>query len=151
MDSSNSSRATVIALYNEGLTQRTIAERVNLSQSSVSRLIRRHVATGSTEANRRGRCGRKLALDERTARKLRRESLIKPRATAKDIQTSVGGRASEVSISTIKRSLVKSGRISYRPVKSPSWTPAQMRTRLRWALDHQDWTVEQWKKVSQEI
>ena len=132
---------------NEGLTQRAIAHHLNMSQSAVSRIILRHRITGQYESSRRGRCGRHRSLSARSARHLARESLLNPRSTAFELQRAVGDPVSSLSISTVKRSLIRSGRFTYRPVKSPSWTKQQMKVRLDWAIRHRHWTAEQWKKV----
>ncbi|KAJ8392703.1 hypothetical protein AAFF_G00071870 [Aldrovandia affinis] len=38
-----------------------------------------------------------------------------------------------------------------RPVRVPMLTPVQCRKRLQWACEHQNWTIEQWKKVPAQI
>jgi hypothetical protein len=96
---------------------------------------------------RHGKCGRKPLLSVKMQGYLARESRKNPRATARQIQKAVGGASAEASINTVKRALVRSGRLAYRPVKSPSWTENQMKTRLKWALKYRNWTVHQWKKV----
>ncbi|MCI4375533.1 hypothetical protein PGIGA_G00110650 [Pangasianodon gigas] len=39
------------------------------------------------------------------------------------------------------------GLCSCRPVRSPILTPVHHRKHLQWAREHQNWTMEQWKKV----
>ena len=84
----------------------------------------------------------------KTASNLARESQKNPRASARQIQITVADGVAAVSINTIKRALVRSGRLAIRPVKSPSWTEKQMKFRLEWALKYRNWSVDQWKHVS---
>jgi transposase len=137
----------VISKMHAGMTQRFIAEQLNITQSAVKRVILRFKRTGSIDTLRKGRCGRKLKVSSQCARLLSRESLRHPKATAKQIQTAVGGAASTISVRTIQRSLCRSGLQSFRPVKSPSCTPSQMTTRLKWAKKCCNWSVAKWKKV----
>lgn len=147
MDTPPSVRQLIIQLFHEGKTQMDISKLVKVNQSTVSRIIRRFTTTGNAGPTRTGKCGRKRLLSSRTDRLLARQSVINPKATAADIQASSGGEALNVSLSTIKRSLRRSGRLAFRPVKSPSWTLAQMRVRLHWAQEQQFKSVGEWKKV----
>jgi transposase len=81
---------------------------------------------------------------------LARESVRHPGSSARQIQVAVGGPVSAVSISTIKRSLIRRGQVAYRPTKSPCFTAEKMRVRLQWCKIHRTWTVEDWKKVRKE-
>ena len=137
----------VIANQQEGLSQRQLANNLNLAQSTVSTIIQRHKRTGNSTQNRIGRCGRKKILSVRDSRLIRRESLKNPRATAMQLRSAVGGRVANVSVSTVRRELRRSGLVSYRPVKSPSLSAAQMRVRLEWCRLREHWTVDMWKKV----
>ena len=71
-----------------------------------------------------------------------RESVRNPQPAAAEIKTLVSGSVPDVSIATMKRELRRCGRFSFRPVKSPSLTPSQMRVRLLWARQRKDWTVD---------
>ena len=137
----------VVTKHQEGLSQYEIGNNLNLARTTVSTIIRRHKETGNASQNRFGRSGRKKCLTEHESRLIRRESLKNPRATASQIRPAVGGRVDDVSISTVRRELRRSGLVSYRPVKSPSLSAVQMRDRLAWCRLRQDWTVDMWKKV----
>jgi transposase len=76
-----------------------------------------------------------------------KKSVDNPHMTAREIRVSVGGSVAQVSINTVKRSLIRQGRFAYRPRKSPSLSTAQRNVRLRWCQQHRDWSAEQWKKV----
>jgi hypothetical protein len=147
MDTPATTCKLIIRKVNDGMTQRAISAQLHLSQSAVARAVIRYKKTGKFAALRHGRCGRRLSLSVRTTRLLARASVQNPRASAREVQTTVGGNASNVSLSTVRRSLVRSGRLAFRPVKSPAWTNAQMLTRLQWVRKYRGWSVDHWKKV----
>ena len=147
MDTPANTCKLILAKVSKGLTQRRIAEQLHLSQSAVARTVLRYKKAGQHQSLRYGRCGRKPLLSGKTMRYLTRESCINPRASARQIQRAVGGEAAKVSLSTIKRTLILCGRLAFRPVKSPSWTPEQMKVMLEWALKHQKWSAGRWKQV----
>ncbi len=103
IDTSLAVRKLVIEKSLQGLTQSEIAQQLNLCQSTVSRLIARYKSSGTLTPLRKGKCGRKRLLSARTDRLLARASKKNPRATAADIQKTVGGDANMVSLCTIKR------------------------------------------------
>ena len=139
---------SIIQRMQAGLTQRQIASELNLAQSTVSSIILRFRRTGQATQNRKGKCGRKKLLTPRDERSIARASQANPRATAREIREAVGETIQHVSVETVKRTLRSAGRFSYRPVKSPSLSPAQMRVRLLWCRQYEHWTVDMWKKVS---
>ena len=52
-----------------------------------------------------------------------------------------------MSYKTVQRRLNEQGVISVKPVSKPSLTAAMRRKHLKWAKQHQTWTVEDWCKV----
>jgi transposase len=121
---------------------------VQRPKSTVGDIIRRHQQQGKVDLLRKGRCGRKPALEERDIRAICRTSLVNPQMTAREIQAEVGGRVSNVSIDTVKRTLRRYGRISYRPAACPLLSTTNKAVRLRWCREHSYWTTDQWRKVS---
>jgi hypothetical protein len=97
---------------------------------------------------RTGRCGRKRSLSLRDERNLARRSTANPQATARQLRAVIGDPITGVSISTIKRSLQRSGRAAYRPSKSPTLTAAQRWRRLEWSRAHAHRKTAVWEKVS---
>ena len=59
-----------------------------------------------------------------------------------------GGIWRNVSQSTVHRTLLRTGLCSLRPVRVPMMTPVHHRKHLQLAREHQNWTLEQWKKVT---
>ena len=137
----------IVSKRKAGISQRFIANELNVSQSAVARVLKRYNKTGDLNTHNQCRCGRKRKISTRTVRILARKSVENPRSTARELQASVGGELATVSLSTVKRSLARSGIVSHRPVKSPSWTSDQMKVRLQWAKAHQNWSIQQWEKV----
>jgi transposase len=131
-----------------GQSWRQIANSFGLPKSSVSNILRRYKKQGITGTIRKGKCGRKRSLTLRDERNLARLSTANPQATARQVRASVGSPVTDVSISTIKRSLQRSGRAAYRPSKSPTLSAAQRLTRLQWCRAHVEWKTVDWKKVS---
>lgn len=143
---SNEIRTLVVQKKREGHSTRQIGNMLNISRMAVSRIMARYNENGDVSINKnRGHPRRLLSI--RTERALARVVMVTPQATARTIQHIVGGPASNVSLSTIKRSLRRAGCKTYRPVKAPSLTPLRMRKRLQWCLQHQFMTVDEWKKV----
>jgi transposase len=132
-----------------GKSSREIAEILNICKSTVNNVLKRFKKTGNVMPTRAGKCGRHRLLSEGDERLLRRASVVDPTLTANELRTCVGGSVSRVSISTVRRTLVRRGRFSYRPRKCPTLTPAQMRVRLIWCRKNCHRTEQQWKKVRQ--
>jgi len=59
-----------------------------------------------------------------------------------------GGHRRNVSQSTVHCTLLRMGLRSRRQVRVPMITPVHRRKCLQWAREHQNWTLEQWKKVA---
>lgn len=145
MDTSANKRASILALHlNTKMTQREISEAVNVSKSSVNRVIKRFKDTGTSGPLRKGRCGRRRKTTARTDKKLVRRSLANPRMTAVDLKNEEN---LPVSRETVGRRLREAGRIAKRPIKRPLLTKKMRSSRRKWAKDHRTWGSEEWKKV----
>lgn len=147
MDIPLSVRKLVIDKFHQNIPQVTISNQLSISTSSVNNIISHYRRTGRIESTRAGRCGRKRFFTTRDDRMLARASTSHPQATARQLQQMVGGSVAAASKETICRSLNRSGRIAFRPCKSPLLTKKQMKARLIWARNHENWSVDMWKKV----
>jgi hypothetical protein len=58
-----------------------------------------------------------------------------------------GGEALNASVRTVRRVLEHRGRISHRPLPSPSLTPSRKRQRNEWARQYVSWKPTDWEKV----
>lgn len=148
MDTPLSIRQLIIAKYQENIPQIIISQQLNVPKSTVNDILKKFRQGGAEGPSRRGKCGRTRVFTVKDDRRLALASSKHPQATARQLQHAVGGVASEVSLPTIRRSLVRSGKLAYRPLKSPLLSKSQMNVRLRWARAHAHWTVDTWKKVS---
>ena len=120
MDTSNNRRGLIIEHFEIGHSVRQIATFTNTPKSTVQDIIASFKKTGTTSSKIKGRPPTTQKLSTRDQRALARASTANPRAYARQIQYVVGGAATTVSVRTIERSLLKSGRIPYRPRKSPN-------------------------------
>ncbi|GBM13136.1 hypothetical protein AVEN_64349-1 [Araneus ventricosus] len=56
--------------------------------------------------------------------------------------------SASVSEHTVQRTLLDMGLCSSRPTRVPLLTKRRRQLRLQWALEHQDWTMDEWKRVA---
>ena len=148
MDITPRKRATVVSLSRTALMScREISAAVNISKSTVSRILQRNKESGSPEAQRLGKCGRKRKISRYDDKVIVRKSIIDPRKTSFDIQRDLQAAGITVSPQTIRRRLIDAGRRAVRPLKKQLLTEAMRKKRLHWAKKYQHWTVEDWKKV----
>ncbi|KAI1007378.1 hypothetical protein K3495_g852 [Podosphaera aphanis] len=56
-------------------------------------------------------------------------------------------REYKVSPETIRRALKQEGLKAFKKKKKPLLSKAHRRARLKWALDHKNWTIDDWKRV----
>ena len=138
MNKSPDLKKTIIALHNSGSSSHKIAHQLSLSQSTVSRLIKRYKQTGDDVPSRKKGSGGRFSLSTREIRIINRESLIHPHLTAANIQVSVGGKCQNLSVRTIRRYLRRSNILAYRPSKSPALTARQRKR--QYAHKRHDWS-----------
>ena len=145
MDVSPRKRSKIITLHQfTSMTQRSIAAEVGVNQSSVCRIIARHVKSGKMSPTRKGKCGRKKKLTKREERMLLSENRQRPFMTSNQHKVSLN---LDISTRTVRRVLFKNGMISRRPFKKQLLTPQMKKKRLAWAKHHRSSTVDQWRKV----
>lgn len=138
--------AKIVALYEDGRSVRYIAASLNIARSTVHYAINRYRATG--EFVRRAGSGRPRSTNQRDDRFIVSSVLRDRRLTSRII----AGRLAEVrgrlvSSKTISRRLKETGLRSRRPATGPVLLPIHRTARLRFALEHQNWTVEDWSSV----
>lgn len=146
MDTPVPVRELIVHHHQNNVSERKIPNLFRTLKTTVHDIIQHFQVTGSYESSRRGRCGAKKVIDRHTDRRLANASKRNPRLTARQIQNEVPTSAG-VSLSSIRRSLRRSGLVAYRPVKAPLLNLARKRTRLNWANRHRRWTAVQWNNV----
>lgn len=125
---------------------RHVANVLGRNHSSISRMVRRFNETGS-HLRRPGQ-GRKRCTNPIDERFLRQSALRNRKTTSTILQNElVAARNRLVSTRTIRRRLNESGLASRRPAKKPLLTREHRIQRLRFARNHQGWTLDDWKMV----
>jgi transposase len=96
--------------------------------------------------NPKPRTGRPQKTSARDRRLICRLSRKDPFMSAGKIKFEIG--RNDVSTKTIKRVLFKSGGLKSRmAAKKPYLRNTNRLNRLRWAREHQNWTIDQWKEI----
>ena len=140
-------RATAITLRNEGYSYREIAAKIgcNVSPSGVQKLVKRFETNHSIE-NRPGK-GRKRVSTPQTDRYITRLSLRTRKMSAVDINKDLAAVGIRMSNWTVRRRLIEAGLRARIPRKKPFLNEVQRQKRLKWAKEHAEWTVEEWKNI----
>lgn len=148
MDITPRKRTKIITLHDHtSKTYREIASTVGVSSATVSRVIKLQKVFGSISPKRKGKCGRRRKTTRRDDVILLRESKRDPRKTSDSIAKDLKDRGIEVSSSTVRRRLLECGRRARRPLKKQLLTKPMKSKRYKWALQHKNWTKEDWRKV----
>ena len=148
MDITAAIRHEIVQLFRTGkMKYREIASQLQVSLGSVANIIKLWRSTGNVTARRFGRPPTNCVLHERTSRLVIRQSVLDPRATARQIRDRVGGEAALVSLSTIKRRLRAGGRIAYRQMPAPFLNNKRKLIRLKRGRRHRLWSKARWSKV----
>ncbi|KAI1520645.1 HTH-Tnp-Tc3-2 domain containing protein [Pyrenophora tritici-repentis] len=67
--------------------------------------------------------------------------------TCADVAGGLSLKGVEISASTVWRVLREAGYKKTKPTRKPGLTQEMRSARLKWAIDHRDWTLEDWKNV----
>lgn len=141
-------RIKVITLgENTEKSTREIADIAGVNQSTVSRILKKYRETGQDSTQYANCGGHNKKFYERDLRHIKQLSLSNPKASANEIRLELGAAGDEVSVSTVRRALVKIGFKIRKPSKKPLLTDNHKILRLQWARNHQNWVLEDWKTV----
>ena len=128
-----------IGMLHSGLSQRHVANVLGVSQSVVSRMWNRFIATGNVRHLYAG--GRERSTNEVQDRFLvvqaRRHRFDNATTLRRDFQNATGVR---ISTQTIRNRLHDAGLRSRRPAIRVPLTRYHVQMRLAWARDHVTWT-----------
>ena len=142
---SNTVVAQILAFRDANLKQVDIAARLSISQSAVSRCLRRYEATGSFDHLKSP--GRPRLTSAQTDRLIRRESLADPRASSSSIAAQLPPHDT-VSARTVRRRLLVDCNLKcHTAAKKPRLLPKNIKDRLAFAKRYRHWTSEQWASV----
>lgn len=146
MPTSLTDSANVVALMEEGNSQRYVAQTLRIPRSTVQRVYQRYRETGGY--SRRPGSGRKRATSARDDRFIVSNTLRDRHSTAVDTRRALQEiREVNVSERTVRRRLNEAGLKSRRPNKGPELLQQHRVERLRFALNHVNWNQEEWTRV----
>lgn len=144
MDVETATRAVV--LLQEGESQRAVAIRLGVSRRAIRNVWERFQETGSV-ARRRG-SGRTRATTAQEDRYIqltaRRDRTVTARTLQTRLRQSTGTRVSD---QTIRNRLHEDGQRSRMRVIRLKLTRAHRAARLRFAREHLNWTMDNWRTV----
>lgn len=136
-------RSSVIALYNAGIKAVHISRQLGLTPCTVSRILAQNRKRGSVAPRKSP--GRPKKTNRREDLRIIAQATANPFATSVDILRNLPNLG--ITARTIRRRLVDGGLGSYRPCKKPLLSKKNIKARLKFAEEHVNWTVEEWKKV----
>jgi transposase len=133
----------ILILSSSGLSTRQIASKTGLSRATIARVIKKHIPN---KENIKMGCPSKLTPHDKRAIVhciLSGEASNAVQAT-KFINSII---PSTVSTQTVRNTLKAANLKAVTKKKKPLLSPAHRKRRLAFALKHQHWTVEDWKRV----
>uniref|UniRef100_A0A915ED75 Transposase Tc1-like domain-containing protein n=1 Tax=Ditylenchus dipsaci TaxID=166011 RepID=A0A915ED75_9BILA len=89
--------------------------------------------------------GRNRKTSARQDRMIARKSREDPNLTAPEIRTQL--KLDDITVRTVQNRLMEVGLFGRRPAEKPFISPKNVKERLKFAKDHQNWSVNDWKNV----
>lgn len=140
---SEETRSSIISLLDAGLSSRQIAAQLGVNRATVDRV--RANARPDMQKNQGGRPSKFTPFDKRRlVRMITSGKADNAVHVAQELKDSIGV---EVSAQTVRRVLKEAGLKAAAKKKKPRLLPRHIRQRLDFALRHQHWTVDDWKRV----
>jgi transposase len=133
----------IVSLLDHNLSLRQIATQLGISKTTVSKV--RDEARPDKEKSKGGRPAKIATVDKRQLARL--AALKKINTTRKLAQELKNASNIDVSAETVRRTLKKSGMKAVTRKKKPKLQPNHIRQRYDFALRHQYWTTEDWRRV----
>jgi transposase len=136
-------RNNIISLLNARESTRQIASQLGVSHTTVNNI--RLQSMPDTQKTRRGRPSKLTAVDKRMLVRMVTSGQADNASQLKHkLHDTVGV---DISTKTIRRALKQSGLKAVVKKKKPRLSARHIRQRLDFALQYQNWTVEDWKRV----
>lgn len=143
---SNETISVILALHSAGKSQGKIADCVKIPKSTVTRILQRALKNPNEPYRKTKRVGRSTKLNAWSQRALIRHVERFPHDNIAALGTpSKSGHT--LSRGTIRSYLKTAGYLRFKARRKPFLTQKHMEARLRWAREHVDWTLEDWKRV----
>ena len=151
----------IIDYFKNGESQISIAKRLNINKSIISRLIKKYKSTGSVKTIKSGGRPRKtnLRADKQIVRLMKQNPFLSSKKVVEDLNLNI-------SASTVRKRALENGLRSFRPSKKPILTKKHLKKRLvlklfdhltnfdlcrnfrlEFAKQHVNWTPEKWNTV----
>lgn len=135
--------SSITTLLDEGKKELEIAKIMGCHRSTVARY--RKKTSHDTSKSVQGRPRKLTCRDKRALARLVANGGTKTAVEATKIINLE--REDKVSPCTVRLALREQGLRAIKRVKKPMLSKAHKRARLHWALEHESWTIEDWKRV----
>ncbi|KAJ4444631.1 hypothetical protein ANN_06427 [Periplaneta americana] len=133
-------RVQIVVLLSASHTQQDVADRLNVAQSSVSKVSRMYRESGNV--NDRPRSGRPRVTTPRQDRYLQVSALRRPTSTASALRYDLSRETGvHIADQTVRRRLHEVGLHSRRSMRSFVLNQKNQAYRRNWGLAHQYWTI----------
>uniref|UniRef100_A0A3B3CGX4 Transposase Tc1-like domain-containing protein n=1 Tax=Oryzias melastigma TaxID=30732 RepID=A0A3B3CGX4_ORYME len=147
-DLSDFERGLIVGARRGGLSISETAAKLGFSRTTISRVYREWSEKEKISSDRK-LCGRKCLVDVRGQRRMARLVQADRKATVTQITTRYNrGLQKSISERTTRRTLRQMGYSSRRSNRASLLSAKNKKLRLQFALDHQNWTIEDWKNVA---
>ena len=140
-------KALIRADAERGRAVPDIAATFGIHRSTVYRILKKKQTTPETHpTSEQPTCGRKRLLSARDESQLIRYMMKNPYDTITHVTAQLFG-SRNISRMTVTRVLKRHGLGLYKSPAKPQVSPKNKKARLDFAIEHKDWTAEQWKNV----
>ena len=135
--------ASIVSLLNKGYSQHQIQAKTGLGKGTVGRISKK--VEGDKENHPGGRPSKLSTCDKKTIiRQITTGKLDNAVQATKFINSII---PDPVSACTVRRTLKEVGLQSATKKKVPMLKASHCQQRLKFARDHENWTIEDWKRV----
>lgn len=139
-------RGKIVALIEQGMPQRDVAEVVGVTQGLVSKTYARYLELGTLK--NRPRQSRQRVTTEQQDRFVCQIARRNPNVSHPELKRQLlEATGVNVSVETIRKRLRARGLYSRRQLRVPELSRQNKTDRLNWCLQHQNWTIENWQNV----
>ena len=135
--------SSITILLNEGKKVEDISRIVGCGKSTVAKYGGKSLDHSSSA--KRGRPGKLTSRDKRALARMVANGGTK--TAIEEAKTFNLERQDKVSPTTVRRALKEQGLKAVKRVKKPKLSRAHKRARLQWASEHENWTLEDWKRI----
>ncbi|CEG78709.1 hypothetical protein RMATCC62417_13277 [Rhizopus microsporus] len=144
-DLSSFTRGRIIGHHDSNRNAQEIDVFLGIPQSTIKSVIKKYEEEGVEVPSPRPGCPNKLNKSDATALVLGVKR--NPQESFGYHQTTLAQANVEVCLNTVKKHLKEMGYGSYSIAHKPLLTNIHKRNRRHWAMEHKDWTVDQWNNV----